>query len=353
MITIKNNNLKANISFLIIIFSLFIINLLPINAQGQQNFNSAPKFYFPLKCTIDKDCWIFVYPDVDPGLKWKDPFGGGRTYDGHTGTDIAIENIEKMEQGLPVVAALEGTVVQIRDGVEDVNVKLIGKESVDKYECGNRVGIYHGNGWYTDYCHMHKGSITVKKGEHVFTGQKLGNVGMSGLTEFPHLHFQVYHFKEKVDPFTGQALGSVFPIDLNHKQNQPLWKTEVLKKLKYYPSLIYNIGITEQQPNILDIQGGNFSDSIKITPYNTFIYLWSDILSVEKGDSIKFIINDPSGKRIFTKQFTIDKNNVRKFIFTGYNHLQKWETGTYKLKVNLYRSSNGFEYEKNTLFEIK
>ncbi len=53
---------------------------------------------------------------------------------------------------------------------------------------GKYVVIDHGDGENTLYGHMSK--VTVKTGESVSAGQKIGNVGNTGLSECPHLHFE-------------------------------------------------------------------------------------------------------------------------------------------------------------------
>ncbi len=59
---------------------------------------------------------------------------------------------------------------------------------------GNCIVIDHGYGYETLYGHMHK--LTVRKGEKVKKGQKIGEVGDTGTSTAPHLHYEV-HFKGK------------------------------------------------------------------------------------------------------------------------------------------------------------
>ncbi len=59
---------------------------------------------------------------------------------------------------------------------------------------GNCVRISHGYGYETWYAHMNK--MSVRKGERVQKGQKIGEVGDTGLSTAPHLHYEV-HFKGK------------------------------------------------------------------------------------------------------------------------------------------------------------
>ena len=104
-----------------------------------------------------------------------------------------------------VVAAADGKVLRVRDGVEDVSITGRGRESVANSECGNGVVVEHGNGWETQYCHMAKGSLSVKPGDTVKAGDRLGRIGLSGMTEFPHLHFTLRKDGKVVDPFAHGA----------------------------------------------------------------------------------------------------------------------------------------------------
>jgi murein DD-endopeptidase MepM/ murein hydrolase activator NlpD len=49
----------------------------------------------------------------------------------------------------------------------------------------------HQNGEYYFMAHFKKGTITVKAGDKVATGQILGNCGNSENTSEPHLHYQL------------------------------------------------------------------------------------------------------------------------------------------------------------------
>jgi murein DD-endopeptidase MepM/ murein hydrolase activator NlpD len=54
---------------------------------------------------------------------------------------------------------------------------------------GNCILINHGNGLKTRYAHLSK--ISVRIGQRVETGDKIGTVGSSGNSTGPHLHFEV------------------------------------------------------------------------------------------------------------------------------------------------------------------
>lgn len=66
------------------------------------------------------------------------------------------------------------------------------------YYNGNTVFLDHGQGLVTGYFHLSK--ITVKTGQLVESGTKLGEVGSTGRVTGPHLHWNVYLNKTKVDP---------------------------------------------------------------------------------------------------------------------------------------------------------
>ncbi|MBD3730418.1 MAG: M23 family metallopeptidase [Sphingomonadales bacterium] len=63
---------------------------------------------------------------------------------------------------------------------------------------GNLVTVDHGNGWKSAYGHLAK--ITVKMGDVVKTGERVGLAGHSGDAKTTELHFEIRHDGKKVDP---------------------------------------------------------------------------------------------------------------------------------------------------------
>lgn len=63
---------------------------------------------------------------------------------------------------------------------------------------GNLTIIYHGDDLYTVYAHAQKNF--TKKGQHVYRGQVISTVGMTGRTTGPHLHFEVREGHKAVKP---------------------------------------------------------------------------------------------------------------------------------------------------------
>ncbi len=98
---------------------------------------------------------------------WRnDPFSGSRTF--HSGLDIAAN------MGTSVGAAMEGRVAET------------GYSST----FGNYIRIVHHSGYQSFYGHL--SAISVKAGQYVNMGQRIGAVGNSGYSTGPHLHFSVY-----------------------------------------------------------------------------------------------------------------------------------------------------------------
>ena len=127
----------------------------------------------PVSCVYGKTCWITKHVDHDLGPGVRDFACGRLADDTHNGVDFALRDEVEMAKGVEVLAAAAGTVNRVRDGAADVNVRIGGKDRVEKMECGNGVLIDHGGGWQTQYCHLRMGSLAVSSGMKVEEGQKL------------------------------------------------------------------------------------------------------------------------------------------------------------------------------------
>ena len=82
----------------------------------------------------------------------------------------------------------------------DVHSTANGRVKNSKYwgSFGNYIEIDHGNGYVTAYGHLSKRD--VMKGDKVFRGQKIGEVGNTGRSTAPHLHYEVQYRNKAVDP---------------------------------------------------------------------------------------------------------------------------------------------------------
>ncbi|MBO9601767.1 MAG: M23 family metallopeptidase [Novosphingobium sp.] len=106
-------------------------------------------------------------------LGWRRRPDGG----GHEGLDFALA------EGDAVRAAAAGRVIFAGAAPE---------------RFGNLVVIDHGNGWATAYGHLEK--VTVKKGEKVRTGERIGLGGQTGEATEPELHFEIRKDNRPIDP---------------------------------------------------------------------------------------------------------------------------------------------------------
>jgi murein DD-endopeptidase MepM/ murein hydrolase activator NlpD len=105
----------------------------------------------------------------------------------HTGIDLAAN------EGVDVLATGSGKVVR--------------SSSWGGY--GKQIIIDHENGFMTRYAHLSK--QMVEKGDTVDFGQKIGEVGSTGLSTGNHLHYEIIHHNRCIDPL------SIYPDTIQRK----------------------------------------------------------------------------------------------------------------------------------------
>ncbi|MCF7201362.1 peptidoglycan DD-metalloendopeptidase family protein [Pseudomonas oligotrophica] len=97
------------------------------------------------------------------------------TAKGRYAVDIA------MPEGTPIIAARGGMVVKIENE----------QSGRGNNPAGNFVRVLHDDGTMGVYLHLMKGSVTVREGQRVATGEALARSGNTGNSTGPHLHFVV------------------------------------------------------------------------------------------------------------------------------------------------------------------
>lgn len=102
-----------------------------------------------------------------------------------------VHKVKKFHKGIDFTAP-RGTAIQATG-----NGKVIRVEK-KKRGYGQNVIIDHGYGYTTLYAHMHL--ISVKEGEVVTKGQKIGEIGSTGTSTAPHLHYEVRINGKAVNP---------------------------------------------------------------------------------------------------------------------------------------------------------
>ncbi len=87
-----------------------------------------------------------------------------------------------MPRGTPVIASASGVVTKVEDG------RIWGK----------RIFINHSYGFSSIYAHC--GTVEVFTGKKVKKGDRIGTVGLSGLTTGMHIHYEVWHNGKPQNP---------------------------------------------------------------------------------------------------------------------------------------------------------
>jgi hypothetical protein len=124
--------------------------------------------------TAELDLSLHAFP-VTGAYSWGadgSRFGAPRRGHSHQGQDLAAA------EGTPVVAPRGGVIeaVQYQAGGAGHYVVLDGDDEDHDYV----------------FMHLRDGSIPVAEGEHVRTGEKIGEVGNTGSSSGPHLHFEIW-----------------------------------------------------------------------------------------------------------------------------------------------------------------
>jgi Peptidase family M23 len=109
--------------------------------------------------------------------------------------------------GDEIYSVANGTVVEIGDGLPEQVPGKLPEGATIQMAAGNHVVVDIGEGRFAFYAHMQPGSLKVKVGDRVITGQVLGLLGNSGNTDAPHLHF---HVMDGPSPLVSNGLPYVF-----------------------------------------------------------------------------------------------------------------------------------------------
>lgn len=305
---------------------------------------SAPAGAFelevPIGCQPGKDCFIQNYVDLnyrENAKSYHDYTCGIRSYDGHEGTDFRVADEAAMEAGTKVLAAAGGTVTNLRDGMKDITIRDISHPRIKGSECGNNVLVTHKDGWTTKYCHLKNGSIHVRKGESVNTGDVLGEVGLSGETEFPHLHLTLRHYGDMIDPFTGlMQRDCEQPLP---EESNPLWSKAAMAQLPYVSTGIISTGFTSRPPVKRDIEK-NGNGEAWIVASAERIAFWVYGFGLRQGDQLIISLQSPKGKilQILNQRVSQNKSSFYYPLSIVREGVENWPEGMYEGRVKIYRA---------------
>lgn len=277
----------------------------------------------PIDCTLGQTCFIQNQVDRDPGPGVLDYQCGGLGYNGHKGTDFRVPTLSDMARGVNVLAAANGVVRGVRDGVPDAGPT---KATAGK-ECGNGVVLRHADGWETQYCHLKSGSIAVQSGQHISAGTVLGQVGLSGKTEFPHLHLSLRRDGEVVDPFDLSA----FPAC--GTPGETLWRDAP----DYQAGGLLGVGFNAAVPQYSDVKAGTADQSPLPASAPAFV-IWAHAFGGQLGDVVTLTADGPQG-RLVDHSATLTKDQAEFFRAAG-KRLKgsAWPSGDYIGTAMLIRS---------------
>lgn len=121
---------------------------------------------------------LVAAPPASAAPSFQLPFPCGQVWSGQTRTDHSPSNAVDFNRADdlndPIATSASGTVQTVRD---------LGGTSYGRY-----VVVDHGGGWTTLYAHLQ--SFSVRVGQRVSAGAKIGAVGSTGGSSGPHLHFE-------------------------------------------------------------------------------------------------------------------------------------------------------------------
>lgn len=306
----------------------------------------APRLALPIACKIGATCEIQNYVDRDPGPGVQDYTCGQRSYQAHGGIDFRIRDMAAQRAGVAVLAAAPGKVARLRDGVEDISVRTAGVDVSNK-ECGNGVVVDHGNGWETQYCHLARGSIIVKAGDPVITGQPLAKVGLSGNTEYPHLHLTVRHNGTTIDPFAPSPGATCNPATASASG---LWDRATGEMLRYQAGAVLNGGFAAGPISAEAVEAGGIAAPTVDSP---MMIAYVRAIGLKAGDVQDIVVKGPNGEVLAQSRLpSLDRDKAQYLVYAGKKRpAAGWSRGVYTARYTVVRGgSTAVEREYHLAF---
>jgi murein DD-endopeptidase MepM/ murein hydrolase activator NlpD len=287
-------------------FSQYLVSkpqVVKTDPPKQQAVDGPPLLKFPLRRGFSNTnpgfYGISNYVDLDevhPDMLL-DYACGERTYDtddfDHNGIDIASSMFSwwtMANDGLVVIAAADGTIVQRHDGEPDQQCAF--SDSADS----NLIVLEHDDGSVTIYAHMKKETVTGRKvGDRVEAGDYLGVVGSSGLSTGPHLHLGVHDKNgDLIEPYAGECNN----LNLNSWwADQEDYYVKTINAVRTHSAL-------PEYPACPGIEVPHFNDEFKA---GDTVFLSATVRDFLKEDVLEVEIRDPSGEVAIETTYSQDE----------------------------------------------
>lgn len=303
--------------------------------SGGAPAETAVQLGLPIACTLGADCFVQQYADIDPSAKAHDFRCGTATYDGHQGTDFRVLSLEAAERGVAVVASAAGRISAARDGVAD---RLIASRTdaaaIIGVECGNGVVIQHENGWETQYCHLKRGSVTVRTGDTIAAGAQLGLVGYSGNAQFAHVHLTVRHNGKIVDPFSGEGPSGACNAG-DATLSASLWAPELHPALAYADAVIIQAGFADRPVSPEDAEKAALVPPVATSPAMVF---YARLINLHKDDSLRLTATGPGSFMAASRIAPLPRPKAQYVAVAGKKlTTERWPSGRYEGQVEVIR----------------
>ena len=217
----------------------------------------------------------------------------------------------------PVLAPADGTVEEVIDYVDD---NEIGDTNLIN-NWGNSIVIKHDDKIYSQISHLKKGSIKVKKEDHIQKGDFLALCGNSGRSPEPHIHFQIqstpfigsktldYPLSHYISEMSGRKNYNFFDYP---KEGAIVYKSEILKPVSKAFHLLPG------QMLKFKITGTNKQNSIETWEVKTD-YFNNSYLDCIENKAQAYFMND--GSTFYFTNFIGNRRTFLYWFFIGFHRV--------------------------------
>ena len=342
------NRIKKPFRELLFLFSVTSLTTINGDVLAQE-----ARFSLPLNCDIGETCFLQNFADLDRDTPFVvDTICGTASYNGHRGIDIRVKDEKALQAGVDILAVASGVVLGTRNTAPDKRITTkADRAAVKGRECGNGLSMRHENGQVTQLCHLSQGSVLVKRGDRVKQGQKIGEMGLSGLTTFPHVHLALRSGpsgQKILDPLTGNpANKNACDIDPLASTNLPFGADQT-KALIASSKAVIDLGLAGVPFELARLVEGTAPPVPTSADKATVGWAW--LLNVKKGDRVWMGISYNGAKYAENLSKPIEKHKATYFYFTGRSRSPK--AGHYEVLVEL-RREDAVVRKKSRTFTVR